>query len=716
MSRLLWKDRKERKVSRKMSDKKSDLQNLPACVVEFVKQLLKKMRYRRKVRLDVRAEFAAHFEDELKDCATGRERDQKARRLIADFGDLKLLAILLRRAKKRCRPLWRTVVARAFQAIGVLILCFIFYAIWFSSGRPTISTDYLALLNQMNQPEVRDENNAWPHYEKAISLYVPQTPAVERCISYRRDSRKREEAIRLKGLLGDNQQEVLEWTQKNQKHWDSLSPEQQAVILKCFEYDWVPFPETAYQVHNDWQVTTLPRMTEHIIRSIKENTELTVPHPRGGLPGSERPGFPRAELKDWLKHRTIPPNYFEAVSVAVLREAGKWHKDLPRAISAPLTDVENEYIGPWISQNEAAWQEFAAGSRKPYCYRPYACDPKDEDKSVWTILLPHLRALRHLAWLGMWRSRMDRSQGRIQQGIEECFDVARAGNHWQLKGVLVEHLVGLGISSLGRREILYILENQRVPASELEHLQHQLSQIYAEGYPFMDIEGERLAFLDMVQRSFTDGGPGGGHLTPMYWPEWTDSRGTDQSERKLLMPIFTAASMVHARRDATVAKANQIYDRLSKLAKMTPYERHISDLEMGHEMIMSAPKYRFFLIEIFLPAMGRVSELAYRGKVLHEATLTILALKRWRLEKDEYPPALRELVSAGYLKELPMDPFSDKPLVYRRTDDDFILYSSGYNFKDDGGEHGRDRRGEISKWADNGDRVFWPLPKPQAAQ
>ncbi|MHC4728108.1 MAG: hypothetical protein ACYS17_12870, partial [Planctomycetota bacterium] len=83
---------------------KSDLQNLPSCAVEFIKQVLKKMRYRRKIRRDVQAELAAHFVDELKDCATDEDKQQKAKQLIADFGDVKLLAVLLRRAKKRCRP------------------------------------------------------------------------------------------------------------------------------------------------------------------------------------------------------------------------------------------------------------------------------------------------------------------------------------------------------------------------------------------------------------------------------------------------------------------------------------------------------------------------------------------------------------------------------------------------------------------------------------
>ena len=58
-----------------------------------------------------------------------------------------------------------------------------------------------------------------------------------------------------------------------------------------------------------------------------------------------------------------------------------------------------------------------------------------------------------------------------------------------------------------------------------------------------------------------------------------------------------------------------------------------------------------------------------------------------------------------------MDAFSEKPLVYKKTDDDFILYSVGFNFTDDGGEFSKDRRGNIRKWGENGDTVFWPVIK-----
>ena len=52
---------------------------------------------------------------------------------------------------------------------------------------------------------------------------------------------------------------------------------------------------------------------------------------------------------------------------------------------------------------------------------------------------------------------------------------------------------------------------------------------------------------------------------------------------------------------------------------------------------------------------------------------------------------------------------SDKPLVYKKTDDGFILYSIGEDFKDDGGQIARDDEGKIKRYADEGDWVFWPV-------
>jgi hypothetical protein len=154
-------------------------ENLPNSAVEYINLVIKNMRYRKKTRDEVREELIDHFELYLKDCATNEKKEQKAQQLISEFGNPKLLAILMRRAKKRCRPLWRTVVARTFQALAAMIILLILYIAWFFSGKPVITTNYIAELNKIVRPTADDSLNAYPLYNKAIKTLVDINDAKE---------------------------------------------------------------------------------------------------------------------------------------------------------------------------------------------------------------------------------------------------------------------------------------------------------------------------------------------------------------------------------------------------------------------------------------------------------------------------------------------------------------------------------------------------------
>lgn len=84
-----------------MANQEKNANQLPDSAIQFIENVIKRIRYRRKVRADVQAELTAHFEDELQECKTEQERQEKAEHLIAEFGDIKLLAVLMRRAKKK---------------------------------------------------------------------------------------------------------------------------------------------------------------------------------------------------------------------------------------------------------------------------------------------------------------------------------------------------------------------------------------------------------------------------------------------------------------------------------------------------------------------------------------------------------------------------------------------------------------------------------------
>ena len=154
-----------------MAKEADGLENLPPVAGEYIEAIIRKMRYRRKVRQEVKDELTGHFVDALKDCRTDEERQAKAEQLIDEFGDARLLATLIRRGKKRCRPLWRTLVARSFQAVGLAVLLLIVYIAWFFSGKPNVMIDYVAQMNRAVRPVADDNLNAAPFYQRAAELF-----------------------------------------------------------------------------------------------------------------------------------------------------------------------------------------------------------------------------------------------------------------------------------------------------------------------------------------------------------------------------------------------------------------------------------------------------------------------------------------------------------------------------------------------------------------
>jgi hypothetical protein len=145
--------------------------HLPAAVGEYIKLVIKKMGYRKCVREDVKKELIHHFEDALKDCKGTEDTEKLALMLIKNFGEPKILGKLMKRAKKRCRPLWRTITARCFQAVGIFVLLIIGYCIAITFAKPNITTDYLEKMNNLARPVADESLNAANDYKKAFEAY-----------------------------------------------------------------------------------------------------------------------------------------------------------------------------------------------------------------------------------------------------------------------------------------------------------------------------------------------------------------------------------------------------------------------------------------------------------------------------------------------------------------------------------------------------------------
>ena len=68
--------------------------------------------------------------------------------------------------------------------------------------------------------------------------------------------------------------------------------------------------------------------------------------------------------------------------------------------------------------------------------------------------------------------------------------------------------------------------------------------------------------------------------------------------------------------------------------------------------------------------------------------LIACALERYRLAHGQYPEALDALIPQ-FIEKVPHDLIGGQPLKYRNTGERFLLYSIGWNERDDGGVPGK---------------------------
>ena len=536
---------------------KSDSQNLPASIVEFIRQVLKKMGYRRKVRQDVQAELAAHFEDELKDCKTDEEKEQKTQQLITSFGDVKLLAVLLRRAKKRCRPLWRTAVVRSFQALGIIFLYLVICVSPLIIGKPNITVNYVDWLNEFVRQGRDEVNNARPDYEKAGALCV--------------------------------------------------------------------------------------------------------------------------KMPEWLN-----------------KSRAKWPAD--------LNDVQLNSLSTWLDDNKQAIEALRKGSRCPGYWSKYRSDEAELTKGLVANVMKPLPSYKRLAFDMRWRIRYEADNGNIETALSDCVALTKFSGHLQGHGLLIEQLVGIAIEALAQNAIFMLMERVDVPADVLKSTQEELDKQFGKHEPVISMEAEKVFWYDQIQRTFTDDGHGGGRVLmrglPLAAGDWKSG-------------LWGLVSFSYPDRREVVANIDKYFERFAEILAETPWELRDETID---DQVWNEVHITPLMLKIQTPAHERISQIAWRMKTGREALLTVLAVMRYEKEKGRYPASLYELVEAGYLKKLPMDPYSKSPLVYRRTDDGFLLYSFGADLKDDGGKLGLNREGRPRMWAEEGDWVFWPVPKLQLKQ
>jgi hypothetical protein len=192
------------------------------------------------------------------------------------------------------------------------------------------------------------------------------------------------------------------------------------------------------------------------------------------------------------------------------------------------------------------------------------------------------------------------------------------------------------------------------------------------------------------------------------FPKGSFSLGNAASlDETMQVDVAFATAFCDPRRTATLIDHH--YGNLAKIASRPPDLENVRRFSRFEDESQDSNKNNAFC-SLFLGSVAR----SYQGMVRNEAqrrgTLLTLALHAHHARHGKWPDSLKKIdrrLGLKGLKTLRKDPFSGKYFKYKLKDGQPLLYSVGFDGKDDGGRHDK-RWGEGD---DGGDFVFWPYQR-----
>lgn len=150
---------------------------------------------------------------------------------------------------------------------------------------------------------------------------------------------------------------------------------------------------------------------------------------------------------------------------------------------------------------------------------------------------------------------------------------------------------------------------------------------------------------------------------------------------------------------------------LNELVKVIKLPRHERSAKIA-ELELSRVKSGNLLMQQISPYLSKIDQVDTRHQVRLRAAAAGVACERYRLKHGNWPASLDALVKEGWLSAVPIDPLDDQPMRFRATPEGIVIYSIGFDRKDNGGIIKLNRMQEAD--VDIGFRLWNPAMRRQA--
>ena len=381
----------------------------------------------------------------------------------------------------------------------------------------------------------------------------------------------------------------------------------------------------------------------------------------------------RAKLEAEIQGKpNAADDYLKAKDVYVKFSSGK-EKELSKQHDDVLENGwigENKKLIEYLEKNEKALKHLNSGIKKKLCLLPRT-NKIDQ-------LLPELAVCRGLARLKIIRGKLYESRGQYNKAMNEYLEVIKLGNDIAIGEVLIHKLVSIAIELIGVRATRRLAQTPDVSDDTLREAVAKINDIKSHEFKIADTyKMEFIISIDVIKTTYKEA-------------EAELKKSKDIKE----IPI-NMRNRWPMKYGNTLKLFDKAYRDLIKKACL-PYPESVK-VDLNKYLYNEKDNFVFsllknidnpvgkLLLSMLFSSLDRANELAVRAETETSLTVTILALELCKRENGQYPESLSSLIPT-YLQTIPEDPFTTKPLIYRKEGNKYILYSCGVDMDDDGGK------------------------------
>jgi hypothetical protein len=328
-----------------------------------------------------------------------------------------------------------------------------------------------------------------------------------------------------------------------------------------------------------------------------------------------------------------------------------------------------------LSKYDSAIEELRQASRLPYSRFPLNYDePLPQD-----ILLPHLKSLKYCAGVLQLRATAELQNGQNGKAFDDVKLSLFLANSIHTEPIFISQLARAAIVGNVIQPIWEGLVGHKWTETQLEEIKRELAGLdFLSDYDFV-VRSKRAMDLQLIDHERHTHNAG---VSYIFGDESYDFR-----TRMELLYYHSFPSGWYYQNDITLARAFQQSVRTDSEVEKQILPPQIAQ-RIGHVMGETDFHYRspyYFYLPMLFPDFGTTARaFAFRQASIDMARIAC-ALERYRFSRGEYPEAL-DALAPQFIGKIPHDVINGQPLHYRRTDDGrFLLYSVGWNDKDDGG-------------------------------